>query len=1053
MPARVRSRVKRRPQSGRGISASGELGARPAASSPVPSRSGSTARRIPGIWSWLAGLTGTLAKRRRLVLALTLCGVLFGGAVFELRTSWVQAHFFSAFARRLSFRMEPGPSERILYPQAGPYDERLGYSKLPDMLDRLSQADFEIGAQARLSSAQWSTTRLGLFPIYGEKYQAGLRIMDRRGKPLYSSSYPQRVYRGFDEIPPLVVQTVLFIENRELLDESSHYRNPAVEWNRFAKAMLDQGQRALRTKRDGAGGSTMATQLEKIRHSPDGRTTSAGEKLRQMLAASLRAYRSSPDTREARRQIVSDYTNSIPLAAVAGHGEVTGLGDGLWAWFGADLDEVNRLLSLPENVASPADLEARARAYRQVLTLFTAHKRPSYFLLADRQALRMRTDSYLRLLLQQGIITPDLSRRALGTELVIRDRAPKGVPAPFIERKAANAIRARLLPLLGIKQTYDLDRLDLTVHSTLDGEAQEAVTHGVRRLADPGYVAEAGLKSERLLQEADPKQVVYSFTLYERHESANLLRVQSDSFPQPLDINEGTKLELGSTAKLRTLVTYLEVVASLHAQHAGMTSGQIREEVERSPDRLTRWALDYLLAGKHTDLSAMLEAAMQRNYSASPGERFFTGGGVHSFRNFDSGDDTRLMTVREAFQRSVNLVFIRLMRDIVEYYRKRVPDAPMLLLEDVNHPARKEYLSRFADREGRLFLGRFYRKHAGRNQVETLDSLLPGVSVAPHRLAVVYRSVYPAAGVEEFAGFLQSLLPDAQLPWKSIEALHDRYGLDKFSLADRGYLARIHPLELWLVAYLADHPSATFEEVLANSAAERQEVYAWLFKSRNKRAQDRRISTLLEVEAFLEIHRSWKRLGYPFGSLVPSYATAIGSSGDRPSALAELVGIVVNEGMRYPTIRVRQLHFAEATPMETILSRPSQRGEPLLAPEIAAVVRRELIGVVTCGTARRALGAASRSDGRPVEVGGKTGTGDNRFRLYGRDGQHLSSHVVNRTATFVFLFGDRFFGTITAYVPGRAAGAYRFTSALPVQVFRQLAPAITPLLDADDPPF
>jgi hypothetical protein len=50
------------------------------------------------------------------------------------------------------------------------------------------------------------------------------------------------------------------------------------------------------------------------------------------------------------------------------------------------------------------------------------------------------------------------------------------------------------------------------------------------------------------------------------------------------------------------------------------------------------------------------------------------------------------------------------------------------------------------------------------------------------------------------------------------------------------------------------------------------------------------------MEAFVEIHTAWKRVGYPFGYLVPSFATAIGSSADRPAALAELVGIILNDG-------------------------------------------------------------------------------------------------------------------------------------------------------------
>ncbi len=105
----------------------------------------------------------------------------------------------------------------------------------------------------------------------------------------------------------------------------------------------------------------------------------------------------------------------------------------------------------------------------------------------------------------------------------------------------------------------------------------------------------------------------------------------------------------------------------------------------------------------------------------------------------------------------------------------------------------------------------------------------------------------------------------------------------------------MHPLELWLVGYLRRHPGASLTEVLAASASERQEVYAWLFKTRHKSAQDKRVRELIELDAFAQIHRSWQRVGYPFASLTPSYASAIGASGDRPAALAELMGIIAND--------------------------------------------------------------------------------------------------------------------------------------------------------------
>ena len=42
--------------------------------------------------------------------------------------------------------------------------------------------------------------------------------------------------------------------------------------------------------------------------------------------------------------------------------------------------------------------------------------------------------------------------------------------------------------------------------------------------------------------------------------------------------------------------------------------------------------------------------------------------------------------------------------------------------------------------------------------------------------------------------------------------------------------------------------------------------------------------------------------------------------------------------------------------------------------------------------------------------------------------------------------GDSHFGTLTAFVPGAGAQAYKFTSALPVQVLKGMAPILTPYL-------
>jgi membrane peptidoglycan carboxypeptidase len=966
--------------------------------------------------------------------------------VIELRSSWLQSRVFTAISHRMTFTLLPGPSNAIRYTRSGPYDERLGYSRIPKFLERTESRGYQIEAQARPSKLNLTMADLGVFPIYREKDEAGLQILDRDGNPLYEFRYPEETYREYSEIPQLVVDSLLFIENRAMLDPRYPNRNPAIEWQRLSHAMFDYGVHAISPRHPVIGGSTLATQLEKMRHSPRGRTHSAGEKARQMLSGSLRAYQDGPHTVAAQQRIVRDYLNLLPLAAAPGHGEVTGLGDGLETWYGTDFATINELLKAAPNSLDTVQRQKQARGYREVLSLLLATRAPSRYLVHQPDVLAEQTDRYLRVLCKEGIISRELGDLALRERPVPQPRQPAVTP-DFVDRKARVLVRAPLLPLLGLQNTYTLDRLDLSVRTTIDGTAQQNVTKFLRKLTDPRETATANLRQHRLLAQSDPRSVIYGFTLYERGPGLNLLRIQTDNYNQPLNINEGTKLELGSTAKLRTLINYLEIIEELNEQYAHVSNQKLSTVAPARDDRLTAWAISYLSTARDQGLQAMLEAALDRQYSANPAEGFFTAGGLHHLRNFESADNHRTVTVREAFERSVNLVFIRLMRDVERYYMYRATGKSANVLLNPSDPDRRQYLARFADREGRVFLARFYRRYAGLSSDEALERLVGSLHPSPLRVAVVYRSVRPGASREEFATFLRTHVHSPLPRDQKFAGLYEKYSPDRFSLADRGYLSRVHPLELWLLSYLVQHPSATLAEVVNASANERQQSYSWLFRTRHAKAQDLRIRILMEEDAFKEVWRAWSRVGYPFERLVPSYATAIGVSGDTPGALAELMGIIVNHGMRYPRTAISQLRFAQNTPMETVLRREPTGGQRVLSEDVAALVRQELIRVVENGTARRACCSLVMRNGLVVPLGGKTGTGDNRVKTFGFGGRLVDSRVANRTAVFVFMIGDRFFGTVMVFVPGEIASKYEFTSSLAVQVFKNLAPILKPLMD------
>ncbi len=57
-----------------------------------------------------------------------------------------------------------------------------------------------------------------------------------------------------------------------------------------------------------------------------------------------------------------------------------------------------------------------------------------------------------------------------------------------------------------------------------------------------------------------------------------------------------------------------------------------------------------------------------------------------------------------------------------------------------------------------------------------------------------------------------------------------------------------------------------------------------------------------------------------------------------------------------------------------------------------------------------------------IPIGGKTGTGDNQFKVFGKDGRPIGSHAVK-------------------------AEDYEFTSSLAVQIFKELEPAIEQLME------
>jgi hypothetical protein len=305
---------------------------------------------------------------------------------------------------------------------------------------------------------------------------------------------------------------------------------------------------------------------------------------------------------------------------------------------------------------------------------------------------------------------------------------------------------------------------------------------------------------------------------------------------------------------------------------------------------------------------------------------------------------------------------------------------------------------------------------------------------------VRHGSIYCGAQKEALGRWLEARIGPVSAD--ELRRLVRAYGNPQLNLVDFGFLLDRHPLEVWCAGELAKAPGVSWNELLSRSEKPRRIASTWLFKTRNRHAQDLRLRTCIEEDAFTRMTPSWRKLGFPFEHLVPSLATAIGSSSDRPDALAELMGIILNDGVRLPTVDVGTMRFAGGTPYETVLGRVLETEKRVMPAAVARTLRPVLADVVKKGTAVRAAGAFVDTQGAAVAVGGKTGSGDNRYKTFARGGGVTSSRPVSRTAAFAFYIGARYFGVITASVSGKEAGNFHFTSVLPVALLKLLAPAI-----------
>ena len=937
----------------------------------------------------------------------------------ESKTGWIQSAIATNYLEDVTFTLSRGSQKSISYPKEGPLNERYGYTRIQEWISKLNE--YKTSFQTKLSPKHLNLINSGINPIYEIKDSVGLQVYDSIGQPLYDKT-PTTQFENYNDIPEVLSLILLFIENKELLNSNANY-NPAIELDRLTKATATYifNKATLKNERT-AGGSTLATQIEKYSFSKDGKTNSGKDKILQLISASLRSYKDGPSTFEAREKIILRYFNTMPLGASPNFGEVYGYGEALKAFYGINLSEEKLLLKdLRTTKFYSAD---QLLALNRALQLIISVRNPSYLTKPEKlQELKAR---YLKILVDNKII----SSNALSALFLFEPKQTPIFPKKdFVENKSQDLIRKKLSRLLKLDY-QSLDKLDLKVYSTIRNDIQIPVTDFFKQLKDEEFIDEHSLKVPKLLDRTDPQKVTYSFNLFELKDGQAKLRAIYDNMDQPFSFNDSSKLELGSSAKMRVLVTYLDAVSKALAEK--------KEGKLISEDAISQFVRESSI----TNLQELLEASIERKFSASPNEAFFTGGGLHRFANYNEEDDLKIVTIKEALMRSINLPFVRVLREVVQFYKHRNPS--YITMKNPDQEIKKELLNEFIDRESRVFLVKYYKfLKTKKEEIDLREYVTFTLTKGPIGAAAVHMYLSPNSAVEDVLYSLSTYYPKlSPREVKAIKELVKNFKAGIFDINDMGYLAKLHPILLYITKAMLENEDIILSQLVKDSRAVRIESYEWLFKTRHINEQYKRVDIVLENQAFQTILQQWLDLGYPFETIIPSLATALGSSGDKPIALAHLVGIILNDGKATEDVSIERYHFAENTPYEAILDKiPLDSLKQIVPVEVARVAKKALQNVVENGTAIRMRGVFD-----PMIIGGKTGTGDNRLEIHDSSGNMTSSTSVNRTSTFVFYIGDKWFGSITIYVDKDEAEHSTFTSSLSVLLMNLLSQEIKPII-------
>src|SRR5206468_1683962 len=191
----------------------------------------------------------------------------------------------------------------------------------------------------------------------------------------------------------------------------------------------------------------------------------------------------------------------------------------------------------------------------------------------------------------------------------------------------------------------------------------------------------------------------------------------------------------------------------------------------------------------------------------------------------------------------------------------RLPYDARVVLTNPSAPVRGRLLEEVADEESRRSLHRAYDNYRGLSPETVIRRLLGSSADSPRGLAILYYAWERGRRGEDLGPWLARM--GAPVSAAQAARLARAYGNPRLTVLDHGWLLRRSPLELFAAGQIAADPHLTWEALEERSVEARRAASAWLFQTKNRHAQDVRLSIRIEQDAFARMTPAWQRLGFP----------------------------------------------------------------------------------------------------------------------------------------------------------------------------------------------